>query len=81
MRVCSRRAPPADTRRVLARHVSSAVPVLMHFGWVLRYHIGTVAFGSPYVGAGSCASDTGAVAGQATTGPELNRLEDALGLL
>ena len=43
--------------------------------------VGTVAFGSPYVGAGSCASDTGAIAGQATTGPELNRLEDALGLL
>lgn len=43
--------------------------------------VGTVAFGSPYVGAGACASDTGAVAGQATTGPELNRLEDALGLI
>lgn len=43
--------------------------------------VGTVSFGSPYVGAGACASDTGAVAGQATTGPELNRLEDALGLL
>jgi translation initiation factor 6 len=43
--------------------------------------VGTVAFGSPYIGAGACASDTGAVAGQATTGPELNRLEDALGFL
>ena len=43
--------------------------------------VGTVAFGSPYVGAGVCANNNGAVAGTETTGPELNRLEDALGLI
>ena len=43
--------------------------------------VGTVAFGSPYVGAGVCATNNGAVAGTETTGPELNRMEDALGLI
>lgn len=43
--------------------------------------VGTVSFGSPYVGAGVCASNTGAVSGTKTTGPELNRVEDALGFL
>ena len=43
--------------------------------------VGTVAFGSPYVGAGLAASDNGAIAGRETTGPELNRIEDALGLI
>ncbi|MBS72975.1 MAG: translation initiation factor IF-6 [Euryarchaeota archaeon] len=43
--------------------------------------VGTVAFGSPYVGAGIAASDNGAITGRETTGPELNRIEDALGLI
>jgi translation initiation factor 6 len=43
--------------------------------------VGTVAFGSPYVGAGISASNNGALAGRDTTGPELNRIEDALGLI
>ncbi len=43
--------------------------------------VGTVSFGSPYVGAGVCASNTGAISGTQTTGPELNRIEDALGFL
>ena len=43
--------------------------------------VGTVAFGSPYVGAGLAASNNGAIAGRETTGPELNRIEDALGLI
>ena len=43
--------------------------------------VGTVSFGSPYVGAGVCASNSGAVSGTKTTGPELNRIEDALGFL
>ena len=42
---------------------------------------GTVAFGSPYVGAGLATSNNGAIAGRETTGPELNRIEDALGLI
>ena len=42
---------------------------------------GTVNFGSPYVGSGCIATDNGAWAGSQTTGPELNRIEDALGLI
>ena len=43
--------------------------------------VGTVCFGSPYVGAGICSTNHGALAGSDTTGPELNRIEDALGLI
>ena len=43
--------------------------------------VGTVNFGSPYVGSGCIATDQGAWAGSQTTGPELNRIEDALGLI
>ena len=43
--------------------------------------VGTACFGSPYVGAGICASNEGAIAGTETTGPEMNRIEDALGYL
>tara|TARA_Y100000766_G_scaffold220916_1_gene193031 strand:- start:114 stop:776 length:663 start_codon:yes stop_codon:yes gene_type:complete len=43
--------------------------------------VGTVGFGSPYVGAGICSTNNGALAGTETTGPEMNRIEDALGLI
>tara|TARA_Y100001935_G_C17294222_1_gene505164 strand:+ start:313 stop:975 length:663 start_codon:yes stop_codon:yes gene_type:complete len=43
--------------------------------------VGTVCFGSPYVGAGCLASNKSVLAGTGTTGPELNRIEDALGLI
>ena len=43
--------------------------------------VGTVNFGSPFVGAGCCTSDTHALVGSGSTGPELNRIEDALGLI
>ena len=43
--------------------------------------VGTVCFGSPYVGAGCVASNTHALVGTGSTGPELNRIEDALGLI
>lgn len=42
---------------------------------------GTINHGSPYVGSGVAANSHGALIGTATTGPELNRLEDALGYL
>lgn len=42
---------------------------------------GTVNHGSPYVGSGVCANRFGALIGTTTTGPEMNRLEDALGYL
>ena len=43
--------------------------------------VGTVCCGSPYVGAGCVASNTHALVGAGSTGPELNRIEDALGLI
>tara|TARA_B110000014_G_C20067758_1_gene556572 strand:- start:654 stop:1316 length:663 start_codon:yes stop_codon:yes gene_type:complete len=43
--------------------------------------VGTVTFGSPFVGAGCVSSDSHALVGSGSTGPELNRIEDALGLI
>lgn len=43
--------------------------------------VGTVNFGSPYVGSGCIATDKGAWTGSQTAGPELNRIEDALDLI
>lgn len=43
--------------------------------------IGTVNFGMPMIGAGLIANGKGAITGTKTTGVELNRIEDALGLL
>lgn len=43
--------------------------------------IGTVNHGVPYIGAGLVANSKGAVIGGLTTGPEMNRIEDALGYL
>jgi translation initiation factor 6 len=43
--------------------------------------VGTVNFGSPYVGSGCVATDNGAWTGAQTAGPELNRIEDALDLI
>lgn len=40
--------------------------------------IGTVNHGAPYIGAGIVGNAKGAVIGSVTTGPELNRIEDAL---
>ena len=43
--------------------------------------VGTVCFGSPYVGAGCVTSENDALVCSGSTGPELNRIEDALGLI
>lgn len=43
--------------------------------------IGTVNHGAPYLGAGIVANSNGAIAGTLTTGPELNRIENALYLI
>ncbi|ADJ13676.1 translation initiation factor IF-6 [Halalkalicoccus jeotgali] len=43
--------------------------------------IGTINYGAPLVGAGLVANEFGYVAGKDTTGPELGRIEDALGYL
>jgi len=43
--------------------------------------IGTVNHGAPFLGAGIVANRNGAIAGSVTTGPELNRIENALDLI
>ncbi len=43
--------------------------------------VGTVCFGVPEVGSGCEATNDHALVGTRTTGPELNRIEDALGLI
>lgn len=47
----------------------------------LPVDVGTVNFGSPLVGSGILANSQGYVAGDETTGPELGRIEDALGFM
>lgn len=43
--------------------------------------IGTVNHGAPFIGAGLIANSKGAAVGTLTTGPELNRIENALDLI
>jgi translation initiation factor 6 len=43
--------------------------------------IGTINYGAPLVGSGLLANEHGYVAGEDTTGPELGRIEDALGYI
>jgi translation initiation factor 6 len=45
----------------------------------LPVDVGTVNFGSPLVGSGLLANAKGYIAGEETSGPELGRIEDALG--
>ncbi len=47
----------------------------------VRADVGTVNYGAPLVGSGLIANEHGYVVGQDTTGPELGRIEDALGYL
>jgi translation initiation factor 6 len=47
----------------------------------LPVDVGTVNFGSPLVGSGILANSHGYFAGDETSGPELGRIEDALGFL
>ncbi|UWG49066.1 Translation initiation factor 6 (eIF-6) [Halanaeroarchaeum sp. HSR-CO] len=43
--------------------------------------IGTINYGGPLLGSGLVANDAGFVVGEDTTGPELGRIEDALGFI
>jgi translation initiation factor 6 len=43
--------------------------------------IGTINYGGPLVGSGLLATETGYVVGERTTGPELGRIESALGYI
>lgn len=47
----------------------------------VRADVGTVNYGAPLVGSGLIANGNGYVVGRDTTGPELGRIEDALGYL
>jgi len=47
----------------------------------LPIDVGTINLGSPLVGSGLLANSKGYMAGDETTGPELGRIEDALGFL
>lgn len=47
----------------------------------LPVDVGTVNFGSPLVGSGLLANSKGYATGSETTGPEIGRIEDALGYL
>jgi len=43
--------------------------------------IGTINYGGPLVGSGLVANENGYVVGNDTTGPELGRIDDALGYI
>lgn len=47
----------------------------------VRVDVGTVNYGGPLVGSGLLATEGGYVVGEETTGPELGRIEDALGYI
>jgi translation initiation factor 6 len=47
----------------------------------LPIDVGTVNFGSPQIGSGLLANSKGYLAGEETSGPEMGRIEDALGFL
>ena len=47
----------------------------------VRADVGTVNYGAPLVGSGLIANENGYIVGEQTTGPELGRIEDALGYI
>jgi translation initiation factor 6 len=75
-------AAVATNQGLLVHHkVSEAELAILddHFGNPVD--IGTVNFGSPLIGSGILANSKGYFAGEETSGPELGRIEDALGFL
>ncbi len=61
--------------------VSDAEISILEDVFNLPVDIGTVNFGSPLIGSGLLANSAGYLAGADTTGPELGRIEDALGYI
>lgn len=61
--------------------VSDAEIAILEDVFNLPVDIGTVNFGSPLIGSGLLANSAGYLAGADTTGPELGRIEDALGYI
>ena len=75
-------AAVANNRGVLC-HPKSREPELeaLEAHLDVRADIGTVNYGAPLVGSGLVANDAGYVVGEDTTGPEIGRIEDALGYI
>ncbi|WP_248518096.1 translation initiation factor IF-6 [Salinarchaeum laminariae] len=75
-------AAVANDRGVLC-HPKATDGQLDHLAEHLDVHadIGTINYGAPLVGSGLIVSDDGYVVGEDTTGPELGRIEDALGYI
>jgi translation initiation factor 6 len=75
-------AAVANNRGVLC-HPKSREPELEALEELLdvRADIGTVNYGAPLVGSGLVANGAGYAVGEDTTGPELGRIEDALGYI
>ena len=73
----------AATNAGVLCHPKSTDAELDHVEEILgvRADIGTINYGAPLVGSGLIANAHGYVAGRETTGPELGRIEDALGFL
>lgn len=71
------------TNRGVLVHRGASEQELSHIESVLGVHgdIGSVAFGSPFVGAGVLANSHGFVTSRQTTGPELQRIDEALGFV
>ncbi|HEX2021716.1 MAG TPA: translation initiation factor IF-6 [Candidatus Thermoplasmatota archaeon] len=73
----------AVTSKGLLTHpkASDAELDLLEKLFAVEADIGTVNHGAPFIGAGLLANSKGAIAGSLTTGPELNRIENALNLI
>jgi len=72
----------ASNKGVLVHPKSSPAEIaLVEEHFKLPVDIGTVNFGSPLVGSGILGNSKGYVVGLDTTGPEIGRIEDALGYL
>jgi translation initiation factor 6 len=72
----------ASNKGVLVHPKSSPAEItLVEDLFKLPVDIGTVNFGSPLVGSGMLGNSKGYVVGLDTTGPEISRIEDALGYL
>jgi translation initiation factor 6 len=72
----------ATNKGILVHPRTSEVEIAMlEAVFDLPVDVGTVNFGSPLVGSGILANSNGYFAGDETSGPELGRIEDALGFL
>lgn len=71
------------TKRGILCHPKTSAADLESFEDLFRVRadIGTINYGGPLIGAGLIANTSGYITGAETTGPELGRIEDALGFV